>query len=341
MGVLINGHLTSDPLASGNWLYTKTPNGIAYAVLFDSYSEAYARDASHVSCLIRCRWSDRLNFRKEMLGYSVWRSGATYLDRYLAVACPVDTTLRCESLEMKKKGCDPQRTSLADSVTGWLECDWAVYHAVFRKPPYLVCDDDATIPFGNTGRFEYTRYTSLKRQFSGRERRIPGLQFTTVETTVQVIPDPAFIPDVTQQFWLTWYQVPAESVPDARIGSCINTVNSVDWPIPIGNFGQSGNPGGGITAVTIKYFTATAESLLFRGLAQPVEPYPGADGNLYFDLTFCFDYRPTTYGWNGFRKNDGTYVRLKVKGTGSSGTDPGTAPYPKTDHRLMFQPGNP
>lgn len=325
-------------LPSTATVFATTPGGINYQVIIpNGYKEQYASDANQIVVRLLVSWADSTEFLAEIHGWTEWDGSAavpsTTLQRQIPLACPYlvggTQKLYCQSAELVSTGAEKDRAAWNDAfLDNWPELDWCLYECTFRRFPYKVLSD-ADLPFPAATGAELGRYVHLRRKSVGRERRKPGYVFEYERTTGGGIWDPTdevgFVPDITQNFWVTWLQIPEGAVPDAAIDNCLASVNAST--VRLG--GKDRLPG----------------TLLFRGLEQPIEPYAGSDGGLYYDLVYLFDSRsipnpafpgsgPAVFGWNHYRRNDGTYATVRVRGV--AGDPP---PYAPKDHRTLFQPG--
>lgn len=330
--------------------------GIAYAMLFDDYHEHFKDDDNQVSANLLFRWIDANDARQQLVGFTTWDGISTYLQRSLPLLCPFYENLFCKEVQSIGIGCMPDRTSM-DAGAGashWLAADWIKYRATFRRPPYVIEPDDDGYSAGT--RSEIFRYTTTKWHFTSREQKLPAQQLKTWPAN-NSINEAAFLSRYRIVFAITWHQVPVDALPTTSIRDNLNRVNTASIDIPLGT------PGGDII------LTCLPESLLFKGLYNDLVPYGGADGGLYFDPTYHFEYEPTfdfnkadTYpnsrfnwfGWNGFY-DPGTSTRPPVwtwlalpsqtdvnpggPTTPPNPPDKDKTPYLLADHSQLFVPG--
>lgn len=298
-----------------------TPSGSFYQWTLSKYREQWAKNGIQVVIQCTCAWDDVGDVRSALCGYTEWTFGDLTLTRTLPYQWPFTTPLYCESAELVDYGFAKGADSHDPTADDWPKGEWATLQCVFTRPPYALVEDAELTPL--TG--ERGRFLSLRQQYNPRERRRPSYVFQTAEADPIPTDEVGFIPDFSVSIYATWWQVPYDAAPLLAIAKAGATVNDTDFWLK----GITGEAAGGVYA--------DPEQLLFKGCATPLEPYSGADGGLYFDLIYLFDYRPTLHGWNGYRKNDTSYVRLRLKGS-ATGLGAGIPPYQSSDFSLLFQP---
>lgn len=288
-----------------------TESGIPYAVLLDPYKARGARDANMEVLDVLVAWGDASGFIREAVGYTEWDGSSATLTRHLPLQCLWRPSLYCESYDLVDCGMYQTRDTTYDPfLDGWPEQDWIIYRLTFTRPRYWLFPDSVlSTSYGNR---EQERYTSLVRGYRPKERRAPSFAFETVEASPQVVDEVGFYPDYTIDYVCGWYQIPAAAVPENAIRTQLLTVNDA--------------------TITIRGRTFTAGQLLFRGPQQDVELYQGASNDFFEDLFYVFSFRQNT--WNKYRKNNGTYVPLRVKGV-----TPDTPPYFGSNFQNLFTPG--
>ncbi len=315
----------------------QTSSGVPFQWLMDGYSGRGARDANQEVMQALVSWSDSTDFLRDVVGYTEWDGTSPILNRVVPHQCPFNETLYCESYRIVDFGCYDTREITHDPFNeNVFECDWCIYELVFTRPPYWVRGDD-TLTNSYDG-IEKNRYTSLQRRYRPREKRISSYGFTYDTSALgegqpaadrAIVPDEtAFSPDYTVEFLLKLHQWPVDAIPEQRWASQLLTVNHGMFQLQKGGFNFE------------------KESLLFKGPAEPIAWYQGADGNFYFDTTLVFDYRPGKFGWNGYEKRD----RDPAVGAPNAGRKYGrvyrrnvttdTTPYALTPFDDLFKPGN-
>ena len=306
-----------------------TSSGVPFQWLMDGYSARGARDANQEVLQALVDWSDSTDFLRDVVGYSEWDGTSSVLNRVLPHQCPFNESLWCESYQLMDMGCYDTREVTNDPFNeNVFVADWLIYQLVFTRPPYWV-RSDATLTASYDG-IEKNRYCSLQRRYQPRESRRSGYGFEYlpdggVEATPsdwKVVPDEAwFIPDYSIQFLVKLHQWPTTAVPEKRWAEQLLTVNDEGFELEKGGF------------------QFEAETLLFKGPAEPISWHQGADGAFYVDTTLVFDYRPG--GWNSYLRPDlkagkRDYGPVRRRKTGGGG-DP---PYPLTNLDDLFVPGN-
>ncbi len=303
---------------------------IPYRVLPNSYTESYTfNNGSMQQITAVCRWSDANDFIDFCEGYTVWdQADTSRFHRVLPLVSPFQSTMYCESCELDRYAVHQGDIRTAESAGHWPSADVATYRLTFRPRLYDMLTDAqidasswATSPAACK---ELGRY--VQRILTPRVEELK-LGAYTLESenpsspgTWGVIPDPGFVPFVRTDVVYIWYQVPFHAVPIAAIGNCGAKVNSTafDLLLPVGGTNTS---------------RWAAETLLFKGLAQELQPYPGPNGELLCDVYYSFSYQPN--GWNKFPPPSGSGAWWPVRRRGVTPTAP---LYPGADFRDLFKP---
>jgi len=309
---------------------SRTPGGIAYQQLVDSYSEKGAADANQVTLQVLVQWQFAAAFLQEVMGFATWDRSSQRLTRTLPLACPLRADLWADSYRLVDCGMYETRSDVNNEINGnTIELDWAIYEIVFLKPKYKL-RTDSSLAAGFDG-LEKNRFVSFRRRYVPRERRVAfGFEYNTSATgddpaaaNWQPLPEEAaFEPDYTIMITATWWRVPFEAYPFELHADRMLTVNATDF-----QFEKNGK-------------VYKKESLLFRGPVEEIDWYMGADGGYYTDVPLVFDYRPGKFGWNGYQKRDRTtagerkYGRVRRKGVAVE-----TPPYPLSNFDDLIKPG--
>ncbi len=300
-----------------------TPNGIPFQWLTDGYGAKGARDANLETLQVLVGWADAGDFLEEVVGFTTWDGAAPRLHRSLPLADPFGRGLWCEDYSLVKFGAYESRTDFNDPFNdNAIEQDWAIYQLTFTRPKYWV-RSDATL-LANYDGIEKNRYASLQRQYVPREKKISsyGFEYEAAPGNWQIVPDEtAFRPDYTVRYLLRLHQWPVGAVPEAAWAAQLLTVNHADFQLQKGGFGFP------------------KETLMFKGPQEPIEWYQGADGGFYIDTTLAFDFRPGTYGWNGYEKRELTPAGARQYGrVRRRNVAPDTPAYALTPFDNLFVP---
>lgn len=315
-----------------------TPEGpVTYWVLadWDAYYEQYADDDNLTRVQLAVGWADALTFKRYALGVTEYTPGLLYFHRYNPLPNPYVPTQYLQSLRKVKvlpgvASTGPASFHYADPlVDNWPNLETTdgmppriVYEAVFRNLPYDVQDQDAFITAGG---IETSRNVIRTKRVSPRERKVPSFGFeVTVGATTTPIPEVGFLPFYDYELYHTWTRVPRDRVPDTAIAECLLKANAEA-------FGY--NP---LTGTFDKYQEG---DLVFKGLAKPIEPYRGPNGEWLADVPYVFGYQPADGTGDGMLKvpyysaTDGQiWVQPKVRGS----TDKYL--YTKTSFAPLFEP---
>lgn len=324
------GRPTSAPIVA------RTPGGVFFQWNLDSYRSRGARDAGAEALEVLVAWNDADAFLAEAVGYTTWDGSTPTLQRVLPLPHPLRAGFWCDGYDLSDYGAYESRNDFAVSQPLYGKVpvqDWCIYTLDFVRPKWhLLTDEDlAREAFNGREQSRYTWVTELPRP---RERVVSGYGFEydtspagTGAGPWQVVPDERqFVPDYQIDLVVTWVQVPIGAVPYATILDRMNTVN----------------------ADAIRFVTGgrlwPVGELLFKGLANPLEQYTGADDELYYDLQYRFTVQPG--GWNNYLTRDATtgakkYKPVRVRRPPSAPYTPTTPllpPYPNSSYQALFVP---
>jgi hypothetical protein len=306
-----------------------TTDGTRFQWDVESLRSAGARDASREEVLVIVGEGQRDQFLKEAVGFTVaTRDTPTGLRRTLPLRHPKRAGFYCETYDLVDYGAYETRSDFGDPLNNEAPAqDWYRYNLTFVKPKGYKLFTEAQLAdpglFGveiNREQYRYTRVTYMPRP---RERRVSGLayQYQKPDGTWATIPDESqFIPDYQIDIVVTWLQVPAGAIPWPSIldcGNCVNN-NSIGFGIP----GR----------------TWEAESLLFKGMARPIEEYTAADDSVAIDLDYLFTVQPGT--WNKYLTRDivgnKDYRPTRINAGLPFGLGGGFPPYIRKDFQTLF-----
>ena len=295
---------------------------IDYWVQWDGYSEVWnSGQGGALSANVAVNWDDASNFIKYAIGFTdvIGTAPNKTLRRQRPLACPPAPMLYCEGVMSAQYGGTKGPVAAFDN---WFRCDWVEFRLTFRaRKDKLLSDAQAA---ANTNLLEASRYTVRSMRANPREQKLPNTSVVFddgVNTPVQTV---GFLPDFEAEYAYQWLQIPEGGYPSGAIQvllGCCNKTAFLGFP---------------------------AETLLFKSLASPVDPYPHPDGLRYVDLGYVFGYRPN--GWNKQRKADRSWVLTKMAGVTTpvappaapgapAETAPATArPYQAADLSYLFKP---
>lgn len=314
------------PLTESNAI-TEPNSGVKYWVRFpDMYSEQFTKNSGgviNVNMLVA--WDDAADWKAGMLGYTEGSVGGSSFQRRTPHLCPYTSKLYCQSVQFVNQFAsqDQLTGTTVDTLPwgrdagrdNWPYGGYIEYMVTYTAYPYAIqidadIDNGATIP-------EFTRYIRKTTRSIPKERSLPALGFETCESPPQYIREVGFVPFIETEIVYTWFEIPIALVPIAAIDACSGRTNSATFD------------------------GYAAETVLFRGLAAPIEPYAGPSGELYTNLMYTMSY--LSNGWNklpmGVTSGGGDIIWTRVRERGSaSGTDPGKPLYPKVAFAQLFKP---
>ncbi len=278
-----------------------TSGGVPYEFLFENYLEQTNIRAENSLIKARIYWEDRDQFVSDVLGQSTGTGLVpNMLNRVLPLAHPTIPNLWCTDLKLVDYassvpdnsnqfgfGQDPSLYGPNGSLDlpggqGMFQTDWAIYALTFSRLPYFLLTNsqvsDRTVP-------EINRYCIIGDRPRAREFTVKAFGLAVEADPDKVLPLPSFVMDREQDLFVTIIQFPADKYPSTAIDACLGRVNDAILEIPVAYFppDQIG---------TRSYAIGT---LLFRGVATEVTPYPGPNGYWYRDIPYFFTYRPTTW----------------------------------------------
>lgn len=306
---------------------------IPFRILATSYRETYTfNNGSMQQFTAVVDWDDANDFIDFTEGYTEWdRADATRFHRVLPYQSQFQSTMFCEACELDRYAVSQGDIRTSATVQGYPAADLATYQLTFRPRLYDMLTDaeiDASAwATTSTAAKELGRYVQRILTPRVEELKLGGYQLEADDpaapgTWGRNIPDVGFVPFVRTDVVYIWYQVPYDAVPLDAINDCGAKVNT-------GVFDLKPTLAG--TAFTDRWAAGT---LLFKGLAQELSPYPGPNGELLCDVYYSFSHQPN--GWNKFPPPDpaGAWWPVRRKGVaGSPGLYGTTASFPS-----LFKP---
>jgi len=308
---------------------------IKYWVKFpENYSEEFTNNAGNSTVArIYIPWEESASFKIEAMGYTIGESGEDRFNRTTPMRCPYTTKQYLQSMRLTglytsqdqlaaaaEASPDPVLLPFArDPVFGdWPTAGWAEYELIFQTLPYPVLSD-SELTTGSGVIPELARYVRKTRRTVVQERRLPSLGFETCEVSSTVIQEVGFVPYTTEEIIYTLYQVPLALVPDTAISNCGACVNDTTFD------GKA------------------AGTMLFKGLAAPIDPYGGPSGELYVNLMYNFGYNAQTWykypvGVDGSGNTVYKRIRKYKPGVDVGTTNDGEPMYGKADFAGLFKP---
>jgi len=308
---------------------------IRYHQAYPDYTEEYTyNNGSFQSTSVYVSWDQANDFVDYALGFTEWdRSNATRFNRTIPMGSPYQSNLYVDSVRMSQFGM--HSGSQRVGTGSWLQADWCRYQLTFRHRKYDLLTDEqldnpTDYPWSSYECKELGRYVERIAKFSPQERKVGQYRLNAIQPgtgspgTQVEIPDPGFTPFYTGEVVYIWHQVPLEAVPLTAIANCAARVNDAD-------FDKKRN-----RADTAWVPRWTEQTLLFKGLGQELDPYPGPNGELLVDVHYLFGWQPK--GWNYFPPPDPTSTTWwKVVRRTNPETD--TQPlYGTADFRALFKP---
>lgn len=294
--------LTCDPVdrPEGNIYYlTKWPDG---------FHEQYTYNSGSLNQNVAfCEWDDGNDFVDFTLGYTRWdRGDATRFHRVLPAASAFQPdTLFAESVTLADTGLFSGSQRPDSDANNWMDADWAAYTVEYRHRKYSLLTDAQVDSGGNPwaayGCKELGRYLERICRFNAQERKISGYLLQTYDPVTNNhlvdIPDAGFVPFYQGEIVYIWHQVPYDAVPLDAMTACTACVHGQDFGPPNGMVGQPFDLKRNVAddAWVLRW---EEDTLLFKGLGEPLDPYPGPSGELLVDVHYLFGWQPQ--GWNYF-----------------------------------------
>ncbi len=321
------------PFEDTNGIYL--PGGeIKFWVRFpDKYTEEFTNNSGNSTTVnIAVPWDDAADFKNLAMGFTTGTAGQPTFYRTIPMRNPYASKQYLQSMrlvsqvatqdqmeELQKASPDPTLFPWAKDAAydNWPTGGWVEYECTFTTMPYPILRDDEMPAAGSGVIQELSRYVRKTRRTIVQERRLPSYGFETCEVAPTVIPEVGFVPYTTEEIIYTIYQVPIALVPDVAISNCGACVNDATFD------GKA------------------TETMLFKGLAAPLEPYGGPSGELYVNLMYNFGHNAQTWQSVPVNVDPSTklpvYKRLRVTGS-DTGTGTGSPLYGKADFSALFKP---
>lgn len=305
---------------------------IAYRVLATSYREQYTFNNGSMQIITAVvPWSEANDFIDFSLGYTTWvRADTSRFHRVLPLVSPFQSTMYCEACELDRYAVWQDDIRTSETAGYWPTADLATYTLTFRPRLYDMLsdadvDDSAWASTAGACK-ELGRYVQRILTPRVEELKLGGYTLeadnpASPGTWGRTIQEPGFVPFVRTDVVYIWYQVPYDAVPLAAIAACGGAVNASAFDL---------KPTVAGTGYTSRWPT---ETLLFKGLAQELQPYPGPTGELLTDVYYSFSYQPN--GWNKFPPPSGSGDWWPVR---RKGVSPTAYLYDTADFTALFKP---
>lgn len=305
---------------SDNILFEPNTNAQYWVVFPEGYKENYTKNSGNTSKFVySVAWEDVADWKAGMMGYTEGSVGATTYRRTIPHRNPYATKQFLVDLELVSQTMTDAQNSARNpwgidfGFENYPYGGWCQYAATYANYPYPIKRDSEVSS-------ELDRYVRKVYRSIPRERRMPTGGFETCEDPSTRTQEVGFIPYVETEMIFTQFEVPLDLVPLDAIAKASGHVNLSEFD------GKA------------------TETVLFRGLAQPIDPYPGPSGELYTNLVYNFCYKPP-FGWNYIPKSvDQTtleinWVRLRRRTSPpATGTANGEPLYPSAEFLPLFQP---
>jgi len=307
---------------------------IAYLMAYPDYQETYTYSNGAVQQMSAyVKWGEANDFIDFTLGYTTWvRAEATRFHRVLPMASQYQNTLFADSCSMAEFGLLSGSVRSSESAGKWMEVDWARYAIEFRSRKYDMATD-ATLdsgsnPWNTYGCKELGRYVERIARYTPEERVVNQFKLAVTNpanaSDVKQIADLGFTPFYKGEIVYIWYQVPYDAVPLDAIGACAGCVNNTNFDLKYDLAG---------TTLVPRY---TTETMLFKGLGQELDPYPGPNGELLVDVHYLFGWQPR--GWNFFPDPTNPDPAAAWWPVTRRGVTPARKLYGPADFRALFKP---
>lgn len=278
------------------------PSGIRYWTLFDDgYHEENARDNNVTRMMIATAWDTKDYFKRDALGYTTVRAGATYYDRHAPLKCPFANDQYLSSLKKARLGAGNSFGNMTPHAPNPFKDNWwtitggtIIYEAIFGCPDYDIPEENA---WRAGGADETQRYIIPEETVNARERKhsSAGYELDLRDANGNgvagspVVMEVGFTPFHTVEKVYTQVEVPWDWRPRTAIANTLLRTNS-DVIF--------GNPPG---------------TLLFKGFGSKLKWHRQPDESRAVDLPFMLDYNPR--GWNTVPRNDNSNQAVRVRGT--------------------------
>jgi len=251
---------------------------------------------------------------------------------------PANMTTQAQSGVTGAGGKNPQAYigGVYMDTDGWPAGEKMVYEATFGPLDFPSVGTGDAYSWTVGGFSEMNRYTKGVRNPRPKELRIPASGYGVIYDTADAAVGAAGISGTTPasigtpivqteiEYTYTWFQIPINGgIPEAALKFNLNKVNS--------------QPFDGFVFGTFPKYT-----MLFKGWRES-DPYPGADGAYYVDLTYVFgergglDSAGNQITWHKVALANGTYGTIRRQGI----TDPETGQpmriYQQADHMKLWQ----
>ena len=221
---------------------------------------------------------------------------------------------------------------------GWPTGQKMQYEATFGPLDFPSVGTGDAYSWTVGGFSEMNRYTKGVRNPRPKELRIPASGYGVIYDTSDPAVGAAGISGTTSaaigtpivqteiEYTYTWFQIPVVGgIPEAALSANLNKVNSQPFD-----------------GYVFKQFPVA--TMLFKGWRES-DPYPGADGAYYVDLTYVFGYRggfdnaatPNAINWHKVALPNGTYGLIKRQGVVDPVTMQPIRLYQEADHMKLWQ----
>ncbi len=311
------------------WTTSSMPTAagpVRYWVLADweAYFEQYEDKNNVTRVLLAVDWNHADVFKKFALGFTDTVKpppGERRLFRHTPLACPYQDGQHLVSLKKHSvtAGVKADGTPAYHSPNAMAD-NWPTFQDTTGMPPRIVYDATfACLPYdvvtedefaALSARSEMLRYVRRTRQVNPRERKFPTASYEQIGDPRKIALEVGFLPFYDYQIELTWCKVPVNLVPEKGIADCLLRVN--DFPF---DFPQDAS---GRRMVSGAYGTYKRGDILFKGLANQIEPYRGPNGEWLVDLPYIFSFQPGDGAGDGQQKvpiGSSRWEKIREKGT--------------------------
>lgn len=317
-------------------VWNTSVSGIKWRTCY-KYTESFGRDANVSTVWIECKFDEGAQLKDDLLGSATYVGGGklTRVTPYPSGYYAKQYAKRFDLDLFYPNSPDAACVYPDPAYDNFLGIDGRIQYKVeFGNFPYTILKDTELDLRSDTllnCPAELQRFCRVSRRYLPEAQKVPSAGFECYDPSGT----PAFPPFVIQEVgFIPTYQIeivvecvgwPIQNYPAAGVAECIGKVNSGD--VRIGVRGTTDDAGTYKVFGGIKY---SEGQLLYKGLASELVEYDGPDQKKYCDPAHIFGFRPN--GWNKYRRNDGTYYPIRVKGS----TD--TPMFKSEDLTRVFRP---
>ena len=306
---------------------------IPYIMAYPDYTEVFSYGAGGVQKpSFFVKWSDSDDFVDFSLGFTNWvRADPSRFHRVLPMKSEYQNNFFADTCELTAFGLDAGSVRSDVGVGNWMAIDWARYAVEFRSRKYDMATDaqldDATNAWNAYGCKELGRFTERIVRYASQELRVAQYKLDATDPatgTPTRVPDVGFTPFYKAEVVYIWHNVPYDAVPIDAMNACSLCVNQTAFDLKPSLDGATLVP------------RWPAGTMLFKGLGQELDPYPGPRGDLLVDVHYLFGYQAK--GWNFYpnpKDPSPTAAWWPITRHGVAG---GVGLYGQTDFRPLFKP---